>query len=443
MALEPVPLPLGLRSVKSLPRSKEVLINLIPGAGLLSRPGTTDFATGSNPCRGGFFFKGRQYFISGTDLTEVTPAGQSFVVGQIPGDGYCGIAVDHAQVAIVDGRGFVFDGVSVIENTNAYYEASSDVEQINGTFVYSPVDGGPAFFSTVGDADDILAENFFDAEAQPDFNTGLMKLSEDFYIAGEDSIELFRYTGTTAAPLRRVLGGQINIGYIGGKVEYSQALGFLGVDDGPHFYLMQEATAQVISTEVVDEMLAEHTFDELKQCVGSRFVWQGQDVLVFKLPKYTFGYNGEWFLLASGDENSTWRVNCIQYAYGKHLCGDSLSGVIGVLNSSKTEFGSQFQREMTTFFRAPRDSNFSVSYLEVETVSRGAAGTLGLSLSQDGVVYGVEGRRNIPKAGDYTSRVLFNYPGGLGSFESFMGIRLRTAENVDFNVDALWVEYGN
>ena len=65
---------------------------------------------------------------------------------------------------------------------------------------------------------------------------------------------------------------------------------------------------------------------------------------------------------------------------------------------------------------------------------------VGLSVSQDGVVFGPEIYRPLGHFGNYSQRMQWRGPGGLGRYESFMGIRLRTNAPIEFSVDSLWVD---
>lgn len=440
--MEPIALPKGIRGVRALPRQREALYNLIPTpAAILSRPGFATFGSGAGVCRGSFIFQDTLYQISGFSLIRVNRDKTTEVVGSIPGLGRVSVAVDHAKVALVCGEGYVFDGLTLSVNSSPNYVPSIDVVQVDGVFVYIPDDGSPAFYG-LGDPEDILPEYFFDAESVPDRNTGAMVLSGDVYIGGTDSIELFRHTGPDTSPLRRVLNGAIPVGYIAGKVEYQGQLAFLGRDSGPKFYQLAGGQLTRISSDTVEDELLGFTEDELSECVGMRFNWRGQDVLVFRVGNTSYGYNGEWFYLTSDHDHRPFRGSTIDDIYGMQIVGDYWSPQIGYLSDVKGEFGDVFQREFFTFFRTPRDTNFNVNAVEIDAVSRDQGGSIGLRLSSDGEIFGQEARRDLPAAGNYKRRVMFNYPGGLGSYESYMGIRMRTSENVDFNVDALWVDHG-
>ena len=64
--------------------------------------------------------------------------------------------------------------------------------------------------------------------------------------------------------------------------------------------------------------------------------------------------------------------------------------------------------------------------------------TVGLSMSVDGVVYGPEFYRPLGQFGRYKQRMQWRLPGGLGRYESFAGIRLRSNAPIEVSADSLW-----
>ncbi len=65
---------------------------------------------------------------------------------------------------------------------------------------------------------------------------------------------------------------------------------------------------------------------------------------------------------------------------------------------------------------------------------------VGLMVSQDGIRYSQEVYRPLAEYGRYADRLQWRGKGGLGSYESFMGIRLRSNAPIEFSTDALWVD---
>jgi len=58
-------------------------------------------------------------------------------------------------------------------------------------------------------------------------------------------------------------------------------------------------------------------------------------------------------------------------------------------------------------------------------------------MSRDNVTYGTPFYRDLANIGQYDHKLIWNYPGGMGSYDGFMGLRLYTTEDVDFNADYL------
>ena len=71
-------------------------------------------------------------------------------------------------------------------------------------------------------------------------------------------------------------------------------------------------------------------------------------------------------------------------------------------------------------------------------------GTIGLTVSDDGRVWQTDNTiwRGLGEIGAYQQQVAWvGLPGGLGSYESFAGLRIRSTANVDFSAEALDVKF--
>lgn len=96
---------------------------------------------------------------------------------------------------------------------------------------------------------------------------------------------------------------------------------------------------------------------------------------------------------------------------------------------------------VTPFLQA---SAFFSDLVVQEKISDGAPGmVVNLAVSRDGVVFGPDVPRSLGEFGKYAERVNWNDPGGLGKYESYMGLRLRTNAPVAFTPDALFVDIAN
>ena len=64
-------------------------------------------------------------------------------------------------------------------------------------------------------------------------------------------------------------------------------------------------------------------------------------------------------------------------------------------------------------------------------------GSIALSVSRKNKDFGAPMYRNLGVVGQYGRKLAWNYPGGLGGFDGFMGLRLYTTENIVFSSDYL------
>ena len=439
-----IPLPTGFSGITGLPRARENLVNLLPG--VISRPGIFDWkAHGLGPCRASFIFRDLLYHVSGNDLIKINSSGGVSVVGYIGGTKRVRVAVDFAAASLVveGGKGYVLTDTGVTENTSPQFLPCRDVVVVGGRFVYVPYDGGPLFYSEVGQPDNIDPLAFFDAETLPDLNIGVASVNGDLIALGASSIEQFRNTGPAEAPFRAVVGGTLDTGYVGGRVKYAEdALMFIGKDENAGFGVFTSAGGGRVSNAAVDEVLQGYSESTLREAIGNRFTWNGLDCVVFHILRNTLVYvNGAWVNFTSGFDGRPWDVRHITFAYGRHIVGMS-DARIGYLSDVDDDFGDKMDRYLDTFYRSAPQSNFTLGDLEAQITFRRDAGSLGLAMSEDGVVWVPMFWRETPPTGNYAKRVVFDFPGGLGSYDNFAGIRLRTTERVTFNTDALFVEDG-
>ena len=66
-----------------------------------------------------------------------------------------------------------------------------------------------------------------------------------------------------------------------------------------------------------------------------------------------------------------------------------------------------------------------------------ALGTVGLQLSRDNVLYSEAYFRSTAEIGEYAKKLTWQYPGGLGYYEGFMGLRLTTTADIEFSADKI------
>lgn len=456
MGTQAIPYPKGFSSIDEFPRLRENLINVINIGGnrIISRPGITEFAQGIDACRGQIKFQDELYQVSGLKLIKILEDTtiEDISTAQalnISGTTQTEMAVGFTFLVIVvkGDRGYTWDGTTLDEITDPDFIASNDVTYINGKWVFIPSDGGPAFVSTPLDPTSIPALGFFDAETQPDKNIGVVNLRNRLYIMGEETIEVFRDTGIGDQPFVRIEGASIWAGLVGGKAFYGNTVIFLGKDKDQNFgaFILGSGDAPRVSNDAIDELLnEEYTVAELETCIVQRFEWKGVDYAIFKLPRHTLYFNGQaWAFFNSiatsnekqllGQEFKTWRAQYITHCYGEYFVGDQETASIGNLTDTDSDYGDDIDKIIQTFARDQRGTYFTAKLLEMDGVTGQLTPeqSISLSTSRDGIQFGPRYFIDFGNLGNRTRRMMWQLPGGLGDYESFMGIRLQTTAPIE------------
>jgi hypothetical protein len=470
-----IPFPQGFNGIKEFPRLKETLINILNVGGnkLYQRPGIDPFTnTGFGPCRGQAKFNNELYQVSGQKFIKINEDGTirdistEFAI-DIEGFGDDEFApvvfaegYTHLVFVVKGGEGYAWDGVT-FDAIGTNYLPSVDVDYMDGRYIFIPADGSPAFFSDPFDPFTIDPLAFFDAETQPDLNTGILNFKQRLYIMGEETIEVFRSTGQPVTPqnpvpYRRIDGASIWTGLVSGHTLFGPSFAFLGKDKDNNygFFLMGSGNAQRISNPAVDELINTfYTVDQLRECTAHRLQWKNQDVAIFRLPFHTLGFNGTgWSFIRSiatfedkqflVEDFKTWRANYITHCYGEYFVGDVTTDDVGILSEIATDYGDDVSFGFDTFFKAPKESYFTAKSLNIDGLTGQVAEgeperTIGLAISDDGYTYGPFFFSGLGETGDYRKEIFWEFPGGLGTYSDFMGIRIRTTAPVEISAEGL------
>lgn len=448
-----VPFPTGYMRTENLPRSRQQLRNCFnDGQGhIITRPGITELNDTESNARGQFVWNGSLYQVTGDRLIKILDVtnGTFSVIGEVLGDApiQSDIGFNEAVIVVEGGPIYTLDNTDTLTliSGNANFVPSVDVAQIDGRFVYIPADGDPAFFSDVGAAGTVQALSFFDAESLPDKNNVVFNFRDTLYIGGTDSIELFRNTGATPNPFIRIDGSRIQNGYIGGLIEYNDTFLFIGREKGQDFgiFALSPNGAVKISNEGIDLILASYTLDQMKAAIGNRLKWRGHDIATFNLENDSFGFlGGNWFILDTeiDDMLVPWGAGYIQQFEGTYYT--AFQGKIGKFDRgtpANTDYGDSIVRLIETFFEQPENLYFSCQSVDIG-ISQGfnaEGGTVGLSVSNDNITFGPMIFRDLGNLGQYGQHLIWNEPGGIGTFDGFVGIRIYTTQDVVFSADHL------
>ena len=445
-----IPFPNGFEGSENLPKTNQVLQNCFNNGKdrILSRPGIFLLNTTNKVARGQFEWNESLYQVVSEDLIKITntTTGAFSVVGTIVGPDPIETAVgfNHIVIVVRGGKSYTLDKLDVLTDTsvNANFEAFVDVAHINGRFVYIPSNGDPAKFSDIGAGGTIGVTSFFDAEELPDKNNACFNLNNTLYIMGEDSIELFRDTGASPNPFTRVPGALIKNGYIGGLLEYDDTFVFIGKKKGQNagIFAVGSGEAPKISNERIDLILAGYTNTELSEAIPGRIIWRGYDISTFALRRDSFGFfNGNWFLLDTvfNGISKPWGAGYIQAFDREYFT--AFSDKIGKFSKINTDYGEPITKILGLGAQQGDGDRVKAQSLELG-LSQGfnsAVGSVSLRMSRDNVLFGPEIFINLGAIGEYSEKLKWAPPGGLGSYEGFFGFEIYTAEDIDFSLDQI------
>jgi hypothetical protein len=445
-------LPKGIQGTKEFPRFREHLVNLIwTEYGLLRAFGIDSFADGFGVCRGAITWvaNGISYMVSGTKFISVSDTGELKELGSIAGDADCEFSQGQVNLVIIvkGGAGYRYNTTEgLVQITDPDFLPSNSADFIDGRHVFIPSDGSPAFYSEVDNAGSIEPLSFFDAEELPDKNRVVINISNQLHILGDDSGEIFRTNADPDVVFKRREGGRVDVGFIGGLTRFNNTFAFIGRrrEESPRVYVMLSGVAEAISNISIDEILQdEYTLDELKRCDSMRYEQSGIEVICFNLNKHTLIYaNGQWSYRSSGKTLRNWTAKAICNANKKYIVGDRESGRIGVLSKSGQEYGVDVEAEIITFARSERQGYFKIKKVNADVVTgrKSPAESIGLAISRDGETYGQVKYISLGEVGEYNRQIKWQPPGGIGQFESFAGIKIRTTTDSTLTTEFLSFE---
>ena len=442
----PLPLPRTIKASKVLPKQIEYLQNSFHGDGmLLSRPGAELVAAhGEQVPRGTFVWQNQLYAVIGSELCLFDGSSLS-LAAILPGSNPIRYARGFSMMAICapESQNYTISmGGALSPVTDSDLPVCRDVERVDGYFLWVPDNGDPVVFSAVNDAGDIDPLDYFDAEASPDVNLGVINFRNDLFVFGAETIERFRNVGAETAPFVRVAGGMIQAGYVGGKLRSTDTFVWLGKDQdaGYGFFAYVNGTANRISTPAVDEILEhDYTPTELSRVDAQRLSWRGFDLYVWTLPRHTLCFvGGSWSYFTSGVD--TLGVTPWQYRFASQFDGNYYAiGDNGLvkLTAAHQDEGQPIDRRLVTFARSRVDQVFTPDFLRL-AASHGLSGgtkTVGLRLSRDGKLWSDRFYRELGAIGEYEQQLEWRYPGGLGQFDGFMAMEISTGSDCEFAAD--------
>lgn len=307
----------------------------------------------------------RVFAITKTKIYEINSNKTFTERGTFSGNGltdFVSTADNGSQLVIVDGsRGFVLllttNTLNEITAQTGFYPANH-VVFMDGYFIFNRAGTGQFFISALYDTTtDPL--DFATAESAPDDTIGLSVFSNQLWLFGQKTIEIWYNSGDALFPFSRVSGGVINRGCLfNGSIKKGYSTLYFVGDDGLVYGIgMSSYVPQRISTYAIEK-------DIMGETQGYSFVFTqyGHEFYMLHLPnnERTWCYdvvNALWHERRSTVINPTFLVpeqkrhisRSFTDGFGYKLVGSRLDGKLYFLDkNSAKDNGQVMVREMVS-----------------------------------------------------------------------------------------------
>lgn len=450
----PVPLPFaaGFYQSSSLPLSSQECVNYyvaIPQAEALSqaalfgRPGITLINTvGSKPNRGSIVMGTCGYHVQGEELYSQDATDTFTLIGTIPGQNPVSMATNGTKLAIVVPGASVWmysTAGGLVQITDPDLPVVDTVSYKDGYFIYTDTSGLDWRVSSLNQPDVINALDFGSAEVDPDPIVASHATTNELYICGTETVQLFQNVGGTGFPFQTVLGASVPKGCIAKLSPVTVDTGFAFVGGGknerPAIWFVSGAGYNKLSTPAIDNAIQDYTDTELKAATSWTYSRQGETFVGFNFRNTTFVYQVVASRLAgkpiwveegagTGVTMSRSRITSVIKLNNELVVGDVKTAKIGKLEDGVfDDFGDRFR---STFSTRPFDANlqrFTVSMVEPTCESGVSASDtdykIWLESSLDGKTWINHGARALGLQGKYEQRQIWRRLGQVQRFTCF------------------------
>lgn len=232
--------------------------------------------------------------------------------------------------------------------------AVQDVDQLNGYAILLQPTG--RFYWLVPGATAIEPLNFATAESLPDKAVAVRRLGDEFWIFGQENVEVWQATGDLDAPFQRASGRNFERGclYRDAVRRFDNTLVWIGDD-----YQVYRASSvpQVISNSGIAERVRKAT----SACSAWTFGIDGHSFYVLTIPgQGVFAYDAA----TQAWSEFTWPAGYGYQVNGQTVAGSAIDGRLWSVDASATtDDGDVFERAVsaTVPIQGKRPRNDSVS----------------------------------------------------------------------------------
>ncbi len=400
-------------------------------------PGVIQIGTGPGADRGGKLWQDVCYRVMGSELVSVASDGTTSSFGTITGS-------DLSQMD------FSFDRLAINADEKLWYLNSGILSQVTdpdlGPVIDMLFDDG--YFMTTDGTSLVVTElldptaidpfKYGSAEEYPDPITGLMKTHGEVSALNRYSIENFQNIGGDGFPYQRNDGALIEKGCVGprAKAYIAQTFAFVGggINEAVGVYFAGPGTALKVSTEIIDDFLAELTDAELYEMSVESRTDSDEQRLIIHLPTKTLVYyvtasraakEPVWSILNSGImfDDAYLPRNAVR-AYGQWMVGDSAGRLGNLSYSVSTQYGAVAGYQFDTKLLY-NDSAWAILG-ELELIGTpGRNSNIFFSCTTDGRTWGLETQILGGTTGQRNTRMTTR---PRRRFSNWMGLRFRGAD---------------
>ncbi|MGI9492766.1 MAG: hypothetical protein ACR2QF_10245 [Geminicoccaceae bacterium] len=323
-------------------------------AALLFRPGLKAFSTiGSGPIRGVHEMADELYAVSGNALFSVDASGTGTNLGSVgsTSTGLVSMADNGNQLVVVnDNDGYVYDRLlgTLTQITDADFQQSSDVAQLDNYHIFIKLNSDQFFLSALSDPTSYDPLDFATAEGDSDLLVKIATDNKQLVLFGTDTTEVW-YNSGNVFPFDRVSGVFIQEG-LGAKYSVASL-------DNTLFWLSKNGvvfkldgfTPLRVSTHAIEQAIKD--ISNFGDARAFDLKWKGHIFYILTFPdEATFVYDAATQLWHEWETfGQMGFIGCCHaQAYRKEIVGDQDAGKLYTLeDSAKDDDGTLIQKIAT------------------------------------------------------------------------------------------------
>ena len=399
---------------------------------MLGRPGLTAYATiGASPVRGIFAqpgtFGGDPVAVAGTTLYRNGAA-----LGTVPGASRVTFAGDGLEMVIATGAAlYRTDGVGVFAVAFPDAAGVSIVAYLGSYFLASRAGSGKFYWSNILDGATWQALNFATAERDPDNLVGMSVVSDELWLFGERTTEVWYQGGDANAPFVRAQGRLYSKGCRARDTiaKADNTVAWVG-DDG--IVYRGDSVPLRISDFGIEERIARSAISDLRAWA---FVFEGHALYCLTTSEGTFVYDfasGEWCEFASYNRTG-WRAHVgTQLGDGRVIAGDDTTGQLWLIDRNALTDGPDPIARLFSAAIPTGGGGFSLDSVLLDMSTGGAAlvvdPVVEMRRSGDGGrTWGNWRQASVGKQGQYQRRIAFRRLGHIEEPGVVMEFRMTDA----------------